>query len=93
MVKRFKMKYNIVIAILVLFSLKLSAQNENDTTDWNSGTSGTVTFSQVSLNNWAAGGENSFSADGQFDFFATYDNDKISWENTLDLAYGLVKFQ
>lgn len=86
------MKQIIAIAALVAISLGLSAQNEKDTT-WKSGTSGNITFSQVSLSNWAAGGENSYSADGQFNFFANYKKNKTSWANTLDLAYGLVKIQ
>lgn len=86
------MKQIIAIATLMLFSLGLSAQTEKDTT-WKSGTSGTITFSQVALSNWAAGGENSYSADGQFNFFANYKKNKTSWANTLDLAYGLVKIQ
>lgn len=86
------MKQIIAIATLVLFSLVLSAQTEKDTT-WKSGTSGTITFSQVALTNWAAGGENSYSADGQFNFFANYKKNKTAWANTLDLAYGLVKIQ
>jgi hypothetical protein len=84
------MKQAVIILTSILLSFKLNAQNEKDTV-WSSGTSGTVTFSQVSLNNWAAGGENSYSADGQFNFFANYENNKSSWENALDLAYGLVK--
>lgn len=86
------MKQIIAITALVLFSFGLSAQNEKDTT-WKSGTSGTVTFSQVSLSNWAAGGESSYAADGQFGFFAKYHKAKTSWSNTLDLAYGLVKIE
>lgn len=84
------MKQIIAIAALLAFSLGLSAQTEKDTT-WKSGTSGNITFSQVSLSNWAAGGQNSYSADGRFSFFATYDKAKTSWSNMLDLAYGVVK--
>lgn len=86
------MKQIIAITTLILFGLGLNAQTVKDTT-WKTGTSGTITFSQVSLSNWAAGGENSYSADGQFNFFANYNKNKTSWVNTLDLAYGLVKIQ
>lgn len=84
------MKQIIAIAILLTFGTGLNAQTEKDTT-WKSGTSGTITFSQVSLSNWAAGGENSYSADGRFKFFTNYAKSKTRWSNMLDLAYGLVK--
>ena len=86
------MKQIIAITALVLFSLGIQAQNDKDTT-WKSGTSGTINFSQVTLSNWAAGGQNSYSAEGQFDFFTKYNKEKTTWLNTLNLAYGLVKIE
>lgn len=48
-------------------------------------------FSQASYTNWAAGGVNSFSGVALFNVFANYKFDKTSWDNSLDLAYGLIK--
>ena len=68
------------------------AFSQNDTNKyWNTGGMGTFTFSQVSLTNWASGGQNSLSANGLVSLFANYDKDKISWENTLDMAYGMIR--
>jgi hypothetical protein len=45
----------------------------------------------VSLNNWAAGGQNSLSVLGIANVFANYKQGKSSWNNSLDVTYGLVK--
>lgn len=60
---------------------------------WDFGGTGTVNFSQVSLNNWAAGGQNSLSALGILNLYGNYKKDKNTWNNTLDLTYGSVKLQ
>ena len=49
------------------------------------------TFSQVSLTNWAAGGDNAISGNAGALFKLKYQRDKMKWENTLDLGYGLTK--
>ncbi|MCL4857158.1 MAG: DUF3078 domain-containing protein, partial [Flavobacteriales bacterium] len=48
-------------------------------------------FTQVSLTNWAAGGDNSISLNGITNLFANYKKGNSTWDNTLDLAYGLMK--
>ena len=58
---------------------------------WKFGGTGSVNFSQVSLSNWAAGGKSSASGTFLFNMFANYQKDKLSWENSLDLGYGLLK--
>lgn len=60
---------------------------------WDFGGTGTVNFSQVSLNNWAAGGQNSFSVLGILNVYSNYKKGKNTWNNTLDLTYGSVKLQ
>ncbi|SIR36632.1 DUF3078 domain-containing protein [Pontibacter lucknowensis] len=60
---------------------------------WDFGGTGTVNFSQVSLSNWAAGGQNSLSALGILNLYGNYKNGKHTWNNTLDLTYGTVKLQ
>lgn len=62
-----------------------------DTTYWQKGFLGTTSFTQVSLTNWAAGGENSISLGGYMTTFANYARDRNSWENYMELGYGLIK--
>lgn len=55
---------------------------------WKVSNSLAITFSQVSLTNWAAGGEESISGNGAYAFNANYKKDNNSWETTFELAYG-----
>ncbi len=48
-------------------------------------------LNQVAFTNWAAGGENSFSSTSQARFDANYKKERYSWENYLDLQYGIIK--
>lgn len=64
-----------------------------DTTDktWKTGGLLNVNLNQGSLSNWAAGGDkSSFSVASLVSLYAYYKKDKHVWDNTLDLAYGLV---
>jgi hypothetical protein len=54
---------------------------------------GTLNISQVSLNNWAAGGQSSLSVLGNATLFGNYKKGLNTWNNTLDLTYGTVKLQ
>ena len=42
----------------------------------------TLNFSQVSLNNWAQGGESSYAINALSAFNMNYSMDKTSWDNT-----------
>lgn len=46
---------------------------------------------QVSLTNWAAGGNNSISIGGLVNVFAKYKKGKVTWDNNLELGYGVIK--
>jgi hypothetical protein len=74
-----------------LFATILSAQTPDSTKLWNKGGVGSLNFNQVSFSNWAAGGENSISVGAYSNLFAKYKKDKTTWDNSLDLAYGLNK--
>jgi hypothetical protein len=50
-------------------------------------------LNQVSFTNWAAGGENSFASTSIIALGANYAKDNITWENKLDLSYGIIKMQ
>ena len=51
----------------------------------------TLNVSQTSLTNWAAGGQNAFSANGLISLFANYKKGKGLWSNSLDVGYGIHK--
>lgn len=69
-----------------------SSINNADTTKlWKFNGLGSVNFSQVQLTNWAAGGENSVSGTGMLNLHLHYKKNKSSWQNDLELAYGLMK--
>ncbi|MFW5832055.1 MAG: DUF3078 domain-containing protein [Prolixibacteraceae bacterium] len=78
------------ILILILIFLTSHAQQEKDTL-WTVNGQASVNFSQVSFSNWVAGGKNSVSGVGIFNFNAIYEKDRVSWENSLKTGYGLLK--
>ncbi|MDX9880986.1 MAG: DUF3078 domain-containing protein [Prolixibacteraceae bacterium] len=68
------------------------SQLPNDTIKyWKLGGSSGISFSQVSLSNWVAGGKSSASGTFLFNSFANYSKENVSWENALNLGYGLMK--
>lgn len=92
------MKRILLLALFIcLFTDVASAQVDStittpkDTSYWKRGGQGTLNFSQVSLSNWAQGGESSLALQGIFNLFAKYEQEKNRWETSLDGAYGIVK--
>jgi hypothetical protein len=69
---------------------KLKEQTTDTISGWKTG--GVVGFNlaQTALVNWAAGGEKSFAVNGLFSVFANYKKDKIVWDNSLDIGYGIM---
>lgn len=64
----------------------------NDTTYWRNSFSGGANVNQASFSdNWKSGGENSIALglfmNGKFNYL----KDKISWDNEIQLKYGLLK--
>jgi hypothetical protein len=83
-----------VLSFILIATVTASnyAQTTPDTTKlWTTGFKAALTFNQVSLTNWAAGGENSLGGNTMFNAFANLKKGKTTWDNTLDIAYGLVK--
>jgi hypothetical protein len=58
---------------------------------WKKGGLVNINFTQVSLTNWAAGGENSVSLNGLTSLFANLKKGKSTWDNSLILAFGQLK--
>ncbi len=88
---------------ILIFSYRSSGQSDTlrtdgsdtlqteDTIYWKTGGLQTLTASQATLINWAAGGENLISLNGAMGLFADHKKAFHSWENSLDLAYGIVR--
>ena len=62
-----------------------------DTLKWKKGGNVSLNFSQTSLSNWTAGGENSLSLSTSSNLYANYKKNKMIWENYAFMAYGIVK--
>lgn len=97
------MKTFLSITTVLLFAIQvsLSAQiNEKEVnmealkTDtasgWKSGGTVSVSFSQTSLTNWSAGGENSLSLNTILSLYARHATPNSEWLNTLDFGYGFL---
>lgn len=80
-----------LLIILMLFPFALFAQQTEQDTLWETSTTATANFSQVSLTNWASGGKSSMSGLFMLNYAANYKKDKLSWDNSFDLRYGFIK--
>ena len=54
---------------------------------WTYGGNGGLNLSQVSLNNWASGGENAVGFDVLLNYSADYKKNKHLWQNRIEMAY------
>jgi hypothetical protein len=78
--------------VLTFLAMSIFAQETADTLKyWKFNGVTSVNFTQVSLTNWAAGGENSYALNGLINLSLNYSKDKNDWLNTLNLGYGLQK--
>jgi hypothetical protein len=85
------MKKLIFITLFFFITSQIFAQEEADTSKWKFGGVGSLNFSQLSLYQWSAGGEPSFSGAAIVSLYANYKTENTSWDNSLDLGYGLIK--
>jgi hypothetical protein len=77
---------------LLFLPIAMYAEEKADTAKlWKISGLASVNLSQVSLTNWSAGGKSSSSGVALFSLNANYLKEKVSWENTLNLGYGLLK--
>ncbi|MCF8331357.1 MAG: DUF3078 domain-containing protein [Bacteroidales bacterium] len=87
-------KVTLLFVSLLIVSLTFSQEEtKNDTVQgpWKTGAKTLLNFSQVSLTNWAAGGENSISGNFLGNVFANYKKGNAQWDNSLDVSYGLMR--
>lgn len=92
-------KYFVLCCLLA--STVLFAQTPVDTTkaakkdtvipNWKRGGAVGFNFTQASFTNWAAGGINSVSGQFLFNTYANYKKGMTTWDNILDISYGLTK--
>jgi hypothetical protein len=95
------MKKTLIIGALLLGGIVTAQTKENKpenpkaNTDsvsyWSKGALFNLGFSQVSLSNWAAGGNSSVSGNAILNLHSNYKKGLNSWENSLNLGYGLLK--
>jgi hypothetical protein len=58
---------------------------------WKTGGLIGLSISQASFTNWAAGGQNTIALGGIVNLFAKYKSEHSSWDNMLDLGYGILQ--
>ncbi len=87
------MKYFTLLFSALLFAgTSLMAQTPTDSTEgWRKAAILTLGLNQVSLSNWAAGGEGSLSFNSLVSLNADYKKNKSIWDNSLEMSYGLIK--
>jgi hypothetical protein len=70
----------------------LNIDSKKDTTYWDSEFSAGLNFNQAAFSgNWKAGGVNSVAFGSIVSGKANYAKGKLSWDNQLELIYGIVK--
>lgn len=69
----------------------LRAKDSDTLRGWDLGGTASLNLSQTALANWNAGGQNSIALNGLVSLYANHRTDKSTWENTLDLGYGVLR--
>lgn len=89
------MNKKLLLTLLFPFVIYSAGAQEQDSlasdTAWKFSGITSLNFSQVYMKNWSAGGVQSIAGNALANLSADYKKGKVSWENDLILAYGLVK--
>lgn len=94
-----KLIKRLIMFSMSLFALVVNAQPTTDTLSvaeadslkyWKIITETGFYFNQISLTNWATGGESSLSGKATINFDANYKKNKINFENNVSLTYGVI---
>jgi len=64
---------------------------DTSTKYWKHGGIISLNGQEVSLTNWAAGGQGAISVGGLINVFFNYHKEKIIWNTNINLAYGVIK--
>ncbi len=86
-----KKLFYIIGVLLTFFNLKITAQQDSIKSNWKFSGITALNISQISFSNWAAGGDNSINGNSFAKLSANYKKNKSTWDNNLDLGYGLMK--
>ncbi len=82
----------LLLPSLLLCSSARSQETAPDSTQgWQTGGNVGATFSQVGLQNWSGGGQNTITVSGMTSFFAKARWGESAWGNSFDAGYGLTK--
>ena len=81
------MKKFLFTALALFFAIATFAQDEQPQGWTHKGNIG-INLGQSSYTNWAAGGQNSLTALGAFNYEIHYLKNKFKWDNTLNLSLG-----
>ncbi len=84
-------KISLLLTVLFISSTLAFSQTAEADTSWKKGGFIGINFNQVSLSQWAPGGDNNLALSSSVSLFANYAKGKTIWDNSLDLAYALIK--
>jgi len=81
--------------LFFIFSVGFAVVNAQDdassSKDWKIKGINQLNFNQISFSNWQAGGTPSISLGALTKWYANYKKDKISWDNNINLLFGVYK--
>ena len=90
-----KKNHNILTIVLLSTAMFFQFQSVNAQADtlsaWKKGAVLNLSLSQTSLTNWQGGGQNSIAANALFSGFANYKKGKNSFDNSIDIGYGMLQ--
>ncbi|MBN1183583.1 MAG: DUF3078 domain-containing protein [Bacteroidales bacterium] len=96
------MKKTILIPVFIVLSIQLLSgqttepettlreQKADSLNGWKKGGTISVNLTQASFKNWATGGQNSIAVNGITSAYANYKKGKSTWDNMIDLGYGIL---
>ena len=92
------MKKSIILSLVLALASTASfaqtpapADSTAKDTTWTHGGNFSLSISQISLSNWAAGGESALSANSELNLFLNMVKEKQTWENELQLGLGYIR--
>lgn len=81
----------LLLLLLPLVSIAQETSTQPDTIAWKKKLNFSLNLNQASFSsNWKAGGINAFGFNTLFNYKANYKQDRTSWDNDIDLAFGFV---
>ena len=78
------------LAVIYPLTAQIKIVEDTSVRGWKKGGFFTLNLNQVSLSNWAAGGESALSATALTNLFLKYRSDGTYFESVVDAGYGLI---